>query len=193
MNEINGVPIDEIPDRLQAGDPIIFDAVFHHYWEKLYIAAYSRLRDECQAKEIVQTVFFRLWNKRAGIQIEDLTAYLSAMTRYTVYEHLARESKRRIRELDWFEHTNSGGHSTIVDIENKFLLKFIRELSNELPEKCRLVFVYNKLEDQSLTAVAARMNISRKTAEAHLTKALRFIRLKLENILSFLVLISFFL
>lgn len=180
----------EIVERLKSGDEAVFALIYNRYWDKLYVAALARLNDEFQAEEVVQQVFVRLWNKKSGIQIQDLSAYLAAMTRYAVYEHLARESKLKKREKIWSLNAPET-YSTVAEIENKFLLTFIRELSNELPEKCRMVFVYNKLEDQSLADVAARMNISRKTAEAHLTKALRFIRLKLSNFLNLLVLIVF--
>ena len=180
----------EIVDRLKSGDEAVFALIYNRYWDKLYVAALARLNDEFQAEEVVQQVFVRLWNKKSGIQIQDLSAYLAAMTRYAVYEHLARESKLKKREKIWSLNAPET-YSTVAEIENKFLLTFIRELSNELPEKCRMVFIYNKLEDQSLADVAARMNISRKTAEAHLTKALRFIRLKLSNFLNLLVLIVF--
>ncbi len=180
----------EIMKRLQAGDEEAFTQLYHQYWGKLYVAALARLKDEYGAEEVVQQVFVRLWNKKSSIEIQSLSAYLAAMTRYAVYEHLARESKLKKREKIWSLNA-AENYSTATDIENKFLLTFIRELSNELPEKCRMVFVYNKLEDQSLGDVAARMNISRKTAEAHLTKALRFIRLKLTNFLNLLVLVVF--
>lgn len=180
----------EIMKRLQAGDEEAFTQLYHQYWGKLYVAALARLKDEYGAEEVVQKVFVRLWNKKSDLDIQNLSAYLSAMTRYAVYEHLAREYKLKERERKWTENVPET-FSVGTQIENKFLLHFIQELSNELPEKCRMVFVYNKLEDQSLGDVAARMNISRKTAEAHLTKALRFIRLKLTNFLNLLVLVVF--
>lgn len=180
----------EILERLKSGDEAAFTVIYNRYWDKLFVAALARLKDEFEAEEVVQQVFVRLWNKKSSIEIQSLSAYLAAMTRYAVYEHLARESKLKKREKIWSLNA-AENYSTATDIENKFLLTFIRELSNELPEKCRMVFVYNKLEDQSLGDVAARMNISRKTAEAHLTKALRFIRLKLTNFLNLLVLVVF--
>ena len=64
-------------------------------------------------------------------------------------------------------------------IDDKQLLEMVKRLTNELPEKCRLVFIYNKIEDQALPEVAEKLNISLKTAEAHLTKALRLIRSKI--------------
>ena len=66
-------------------------------------------------------------------------------------------------------------------IEDRLALGKILDLSNQLPEKCRLVFQYNKLDDQPLEAVARRLNISPMTAEAHLTKALKIIRLSMRD------------
>jgi len=59
------------------------------------------------------------------------------------------------------------------------MLEIVDKLSGELPEKCRIVFRATKLYDQSLNDVAKQLNISQKTAEAHLTKALRIIRINL--------------
>ena len=73
-------------------------------------------------------------------------------------------------------------------LENKWMLEKISALSSALPEKCRLVFIKNKLLDQSLAQVAEDLHISPKTAEIHLTKALKIIRGKLGDVASFLLL-----
>jgi RNA polymerase sigma-70 factor (ECF subfamily) len=65
----------------------------------------------------------------------------------------------------------------------------VKGLTSKLPEKCRLVFIYNKIDDQSLPEVARRLNISVKTVEAHLTKALRLIRMNMDKQLFWLVLL----
>lgn len=74
------------------------------------------------------------------------------------------------------------------EIENRMLLEFITNLTNRLPEKCRLVFQYNKLQDRSLPDICEELNISPKTAEAHLTKALKIVRASLSNVVAFLLL-----
>src|SRR5690606_42152811 len=122
MEEINGYIVSEIPGLIKSGDRGAFSAVYNHYWDKLYTVAWARLRDEYQAEEVVQTVFYRLWNKRSGIEIQDLPAYLSAMTRYAVYEHLARESRLRAREKIWTTQTKTLS-TPIPDSENKFVLR----------------------------------------------------------------------
>jgi RNA polymerase sigma-70 factor (ECF subfamily) len=67
------------------------------------------------------------------------------------------------------------------------MLEGISKLSSRLPEKCRLVFIRNKLLDQPLAQVAEELHISPKTAEAHLTKALKIIRGKLGETISCLL------
>jgi len=101
------------------------------------------------------------------------------MTRYAVYKYLAKQKVFKVKE-DQVARINASAVSEI-DVDNKILLEIITELSNKLPEKCRLVFQYNKLQDKSLAEVAEQLGMSQKTAEAHLTKALRAIRSSMSN------------
>jgi RNA polymerase sigma-70 factor (ECF subfamily) len=137
------------------------------------------------AEEIVQDVFLALWKKRADLTIQSLPVYLAAMTRYTVYRTLARQNKYSQVSISEAEATPASD-TDIMD--NKLLLEIIEKLSARLPEKCRMVFVRNKLLDQPLDQVAEDMNISIKTAEAHLTKSLKIIRKNLGDSLSVLFL-----
>lgn len=186
MKYVEELAIDEVLDALKSGDRSVFNLVYNHYWDKLYLAAYSRLKNRIASEEVVQEVFLQLWIKRTTLDIRNLSAYLAAMTRYEVYKYLARESRIKERQNIWASAIKSE-LEVPTKIENKLLLEFIRELSNDLPEKCRLVFVQNKLEDRALKDVADSMDITQKTAEAHLTKALRFIRGKMHRYISMLL------
>ena len=169
---------------LKQGDENAFSVIYDLFWDKLYYIAYQKLSDQSEAEGVVQDVFLTLWRKREDLVIENLSSYLAAMVRYSVYRTLARQSQGRNREVVFRDRL--GMHFTIDDsIGNKILLDKIFELSNELPERCKLVFQYNKLEDKSLDAVAELLNISKKTAEAHLTKALKTIRLGMRGFMNF--------
>lgn len=168
---------------LKEGDEKAFAIIYDHYWDKLYYVAFKKSKKQEVAEEVVQDVFLALWKKRSELKIDCLASYLAAMVRYSVYQHFAKEKAMRDRESRY-----SVDHLTVEHpgdkIENKLILEKILELSNKLPEKCRLVFQYNKLEDQSLKEVANRLNISQKTAEAHLTKALKVVRLNIRGFLN---------
>jgi len=170
---------DELTLLLHKGDEAAFTQIYNRYWDKLYYIAYRLLKETNAAEEIVQEVFLTLWKNKESLTINCINHYLAAMTRYAVYRYLSKEKQYRIKE-------NNIALMNIeaiceIDVDNKILLEIITELSNKLPEKCRLVFQYNKLHDQSLSEVADKLNISQKTAEAHLTKALRIIRANMGN------------
>lgn len=160
---------------LKEGDKRAFSEIYDLFWDKLYYLAYRKLQNQADAEEIVQDVFVTLWNKREDLTIQNLNSYLAAMVRYAVYKLLARKVQSKNREAVF--HERLGTQLSIDDaISDKIILEKIWELSNQLPERCKLVFQQNKLEDQLLDDVAESLDISKKTAEAHLTKALKLIR-----------------
>ncbi len=156
-----------------------FTEIYNRYWKKLYYLAYKHLQHVALAEETVQDVFMNLWDKRAAIQITALPLYLAAMTRYAVYRQLALQNKAVATAIP--EKAADMLHDAIGDRQ---LLQLVEKLAHRLPEKCRLVFIHNKLLDQPLAEVARQLGVSQKTAEAHLTKALKAIRGRLGDRLS---------
>lgn len=164
---------------LKQGSDEAFTIIYTKYWKSLYFLAHKHLKSAIASEEIVQDVFLALWHYREKQQIQTLPLYLAAMTRYCVYRYLAREKKRGAMGISDTQAFLFKSDEALID--HKLLLEIIQKLSNQLPEKCRLVFTYNKLMDCPLDQVAAQMNISVKTAEAHLTKALKIIRGSLKD------------
>jgi RNA polymerase sigma-70 factor (ECF subfamily) len=180
MNDCASLHDSELLQLLQQSDPAAFQELYTRYWSKLYFLAHKRLKSAMAAEEIVQNVFLTLWRKRTTLRIGDAAPYLAAVTRYAVYHYLAAEKRREVNE-EVAGSRSAGVVPGIMLIDDKQLLEIVKQEVNVLPAKCRLVFIYNKLEDQTLPEVAQRLNISVKTAEAHLTKALRLIRSKLKD------------
>lgn len=180
MKEYTSLNDSDLLRLLQKSDSTAFEELYTRYWSKLYFLAHKRLKSAVAAEEIVQNVFLTIWRKRKTLRIETLPPYLAASTRYAVYHYLAAEKRRAMNE-EMAGSRQMGVIALEMLIDDKQLLEIVRQQANELPEKCRLVFIYNKLEDQTLPEVAERLNISVKTAEAHLTKALRLIRRRLKD------------
>ncbi|HTI93912.1 MAG TPA: sigma-70 family RNA polymerase sigma factor [Puia sp.] len=180
MNDCIALNDSELLRLLKQDNALAFQELYDRYWQKLYFLAHRRLKSATAAEEIVQNVFLTIWRKRSTLNIEEPAAYLAAVTRYAVYHYVAAEKRRATKEeIAGSRQTESVGIEMLI--EDKLLLEIVRQQANELPQKCRLVFIYNKLEDQPLPEVAERLNISVKTAEAHLTKALRQIRSRLKD------------
>lgn len=167
-------------------DELAYTELYNRYWQKLYFLAHQYLRSDADAREIVQEIFIIIWAERRSLSIASFPAYVAAMTRYAVYASAVRK-KRQAEKLR--EGAGSPALSAVLSdlLENKMMLEKISKLSSRLPEKCRLVFIKNKLLDQPLSQVAEDLHISPKTAEAHLTKALKIIRGKLGEAISCLL------
>jgi RNA polymerase sigma-70 factor (ECF subfamily) len=138
------------------------------------------------AEEITQDTFMLFWIKRQTLEIQSLKPYLAAMLRYEVYRYLAKSKQAHEIEMSIKEQAITSV-SIDQEIENKLLIEIITNLTNRLPEKCRLVFQYNKLQDRSLPDICEELKISPKTAEAHLTKALKMVRANLSGVAHFLL------
>jgi len=68
-------------------------------------------------------------------------------------------------------------------LQAKFLEEYINNIIEQLPEKCKLVYIYSRKNEMSVQEIASEMNIAGKTVEAHLTKALKVLRLNLKELL----------
>ena len=164
----------ELLKQLQANNDSAFSQIYNRYWERLFFMAHKRLSSADDAKEIVQNIFFTLWQKRNQLQIENLSLYLAAMTRYAVYRYLADE-KRRTGLLKGFSN-GSKKTADSFDIDNRQLLDILTQLTNGLPPTYRIIFIHHKLMDQPLEQVAEELGVSSRTAERYVEKVMSIMR-----------------
>jgi RNA polymerase sigma-70 factor (ECF subfamily) len=160
---------------LKKGDEAAFSTLYQRYWKQLFFMAHKRLLSAEDSREIVQNIFFNLWQKRERLDIQDLSLYLSGMLRFAVYRFLANK-KRKQEVLNGFMQVQSGKVADIFDIDNKQLLEILTQFTNTLPERCRMVFIHHKLLDRPLQDIAAELGVSTRTAEGYIAKVMKSLR-----------------
>ena len=137
-------------------------------------------KDRTLAEDIVQEVFYELFKKREQLKIVSLLGYLKR----AVYNRSINKVKGRKDHVDAdemaYELTDNLNNSQ-DDMEYDELETFINGVIDSLPEKCRLVFVLNRFEQLSYKEVAAKLEISVKTVENQMSKALKILRAEFEN------------
>lgn len=172
----------QLIDRLKSGDDGALSAIYKKYWQQLYLSAYHILKDEQACEDIIQELFIKLWDNRSSVQISvSLKAYLYASIRYEVY----RQVRNSMSTSDVFD-TLFDRLQTPVDYENieyKELIAQVSSAVNALPQKCREVYKLSREEYLSHKQIASRLNISTKTVENHLTKALKQLRTSLGSLI----------
>lgn len=169
----------ELTALLKQGDHAAFTAIYNRYWNTLMAIAYNHIKDKSAAQEIVQELFVGVWNRRGQLEIQTLKSYLATAVKFSLFKHIERE--RRRRDIENKEYKLNSYADDEQKIEAKFLQEYINGQVERLPEKCRLVFNYSRVEGLSIPEIAKEMNISEKTVEGHLTKGLKTIKMNLKD------------
>ncbi|MCF6405044.1 RNA polymerase sigma-70 factor [Chitinophaga filiformis] len=181
---------DELLISMATGDEAAFTEIYHRYWRRLLAIAYHHTQDESAAKEIVQEVLINLWDRRAELEIRQLSQYLATAIKFSVFKSITREKRRNSIAADVFGERTSQDDERIYA---RFLHDYINGIVEQLPEKCRQVFKSSRMEGKGTAQIARELNISEKTVESHITKALKHIRYGIRNAGLFLVtLLAFF-
>ncbi|HEV8283126.1 MAG TPA: RNA polymerase sigma-70 factor [Chitinophagaceae bacterium] len=165
---------------LQQSSEGAFTEIYNRYWEKLFSVAYYHSRNKQLAEEVTQDVFMSLWDRRNSLDIKELKAYLGTAAKFAIFKHLVR-TKRRKQLL-------AEGAAPVVSLTEDaninaiFLKEYINGLVETLPEKSRIVYKFSREEGMNIPQIAEAMNISHKTVETHLTKALKTLRKGLQHV-----------
>jgi RNA polymerase sigma-70 factor (family 1) len=175
---------DEILLRLlKADDDMAFKELYSRYWQTIFEAAYRRLGNRETAKELVQTVFLRIWEKRHTIHIDHLRAYLQTAIKNSIINYLERTLVHK-KYLQHVINTTTGAcQATESTINLNELSQALEKAISTLPEKTRHVFRLSRFDHLSIREIAASMNISEKAVEYHITQSLKTVRLHLKDYL----------
>ena len=171
---------------LKIGDSKAYSFMVDHYHNKLCVYAYQLTNDRDHAKDIVQNVFVNIWTIRQ--KLKDEFPVKSYLYRSVYNEFLNQErSRRNTVSLD---KKNIEALSSIVEEEDERslerLMYLVKKEIENLPPKCKEVFLMSKNEGLTNIEIAEYLNVSVKSVEAHITKAFILLR----TVAKFLIIFS---
>jgi RNA polymerase sigma-70 factor, ECF subfamily len=172
-------------ELLAKRDESAFEKVFKDNFKKLQSYAITIVGDENVAEEMVQNVFFKLWDRSEKINIQaSIAAYLYRAV-YNESCNYLKHQKVKQGFLNYSKHamsdisTEKASKKVLVtELEQR-----IKNALNDLPEQCRTVFQLSRFEELKYQQIADTLGISIKTVEAQMGKALRIMRVKLVDYL----------
>ena len=164
--------------KLKEGNTDAFDALYEKYWKEIYTAAFKRLQDPAQAKDITQDVFLQLWLKREENNIDNLPAYLFTATKNKVYNWMEKE--RRFTPVpELLLQLKTSHDQTDAEILRKEFMKAYEALIDTLTQSQQQIFRMRYQQDLSTSEIAELLDISRKTVQNQLGKAVAQLRASL--------------
>ncbi len=168
------------------GDSRAFEILYRRYFSKLYGAAYKRLQDKELTEEIVQELFVSLWERRASLPIENIENYLFTSIKYLVIAQFKKDTlfEKYSSTLNLDENDDNFTEQAVAFDE---LNAAYQDALLSVPEKCREVFLL-KRSGLSQKEISEKLDISEKTVENQMTKALKILREALKDYTSLLIL-----
>ncbi|HHV00415.1 MAG TPA: RNA polymerase sigma-70 factor [Bacteroidales bacterium] len=167
----------EIIERIRQGDKQEFEKLFRSCYASLVRYAKTLIRDHDASEEIVQELFFRLWQDRQAIRIESsLNGYLykSVYNRALHYLEHQKVISRHAGEV--LAAADSASEPVTDAIYYHELQARVARVLERLPERSRLIFRMNRFEGLKYNEIADKLAVSLKTVEADMGKALREFR-----------------
>ncbi|RQO66312.1 hypothetical protein DBR43_29240 [Pedobacter sp. KBW06] len=170
-------------DRIKADDQNAFETVFQKYWDMVLSVCIKYTGSEEDAKELTQDIFYSIWTRRADLTIKtNLSAYLHQSAKNKSFNFL-RDRERQQAKLSLVALPPLVDGYSAQEIDLKELRLMLQQTTNKLIEPGKGIFKLSREESLSHREIALRMNISVKTVEYHIGKALRHFKTQLKDYL----------
>ncbi|MBN1789075.1 MAG: RNA polymerase sigma-70 factor [Bacteroidales bacterium] len=176
-------------DRIRKGDENAFEKVFHAYFERICCFAREYVCDWEVARELAQEAFIRLWEIRDNLDDgSDIPALLFTITRNNALNYMKHLTVRQ-KYSDYTKQQHLESQLNLIalsDLQVDILFrndmqKAIHQAVDELPDRCKEVFIMSRHLGMSYKEIAQKLKISGKTVENHISEALKRLRLKIKQ------------
>ena len=138
-----------------------------------FLTSYSN--DRMKNEEVVQDVFVRLWEGRDTLQIESIKTYLYTSARNIMLNRLRDQKRNNTVMEQWAQQEMENRKGEECFDMGEFLSRSQVAINN-LPDKCKQIFILSKQSNLTYKQIAEKLDISVKTVETQMGIALRKIR-----------------
>lgn len=166
-----------------------FKQIFDAHYDGVCRAIGKLIPDQALAEELTQNVFIQFWNKRHQLQIKGTIA--PYIRRMGINEALAQLRKKQHTFQELPVQENATANSVEETYLQNELQGEIKKAVNELPQRCKTIFVLSRFEQLSHKEIGEKLDIKPKTVENQITIALKTLRKALKNYLRSLLFLFF--
>lgn len=183
MTAFNTYSDQELTDLLKSGDQEAFTTIYNKYWALIYAHVFKMLRDEDEAKDVVQEVFGNLWIKAGAIKNNsNISGLLYTAARNRVFDLIERNKVRSDYLGEIAQFVAEAEHVQMDTIDESRILEILQREIEKLPPKMREIFELSRKENLSHKEIAGKLNISEQTVKKQVHNALKVIKPKLNDL-----------
>ena len=172
-------------EKLKCSNKSAFQQLFNDFYDSLFRFVIYRLRDSDLAEDITQETFLRVWRTRESIKPNksffSLIARISTNLCYDYFRHM----EVRNRHEDQLPEFGKSHFDDPESVNQTAILKEkIQEIVNDkLPDKCRTIFILSRIEGKSNPEIAELLDLSVRTVENQIYRALKILKKNLKDYL----------
>ena len=182
MNHFNKIDDADLTRRVKSGEKEAYQALFERYAPKIYHFALSYLKSTADSEELVQDVFLKVWEKRDILDAtQNIKAFIFKIAINTIYDFIRRKNiENAFQEFSKANYAPDSNNTwdTVIFEE---MQTTINSLVAQMPEQRKKIFKLSKNKGLSNDEIAQELNLSKRTVENQLYRALLFLKEHLRN------------
>ena len=163
--------------KVEAGTESWFKDVFDLNYEYIRNYLFYLSGDIKLAEDLVQDVFLQLWEKRRKVKNETVRSFLFTIARNSFLKNIRQKKYDLKFKSTYIERVEKESPEYLLELK-EFDQKLQKTIS-DLPEKCRIIYLMNRIDEMTYTQIAESLQVSVKAIEKQMSKALSILRKKL--------------
>jgi RNA polymerase sigma-70 factor (family 1) len=175
----------QLLEQLYQSDERAFAEIYNRYWKSLYTSAHNILQVKEAAQDAVQEVFISLWKRRESMQVDVLPSYLHQAVRFQVFKAIRAEKT----DQQFFNRLALISKDILFEdpVLFKELESLYQQLIQALPPDEQEIFLLHRDGGYTYKQIAEQKNISVKTVEKKMSRALKEIRFGMDDAMAIMV------
>jgi len=177
INETKLIKDHFLVESIRNSNQGVYELVFNHYYSGLVVYADQIIKDTVISEDVVQSVFMKLWETRETIEIRSFRSYFMQCVKNRCIDHLRNQQVKHR-----FDNRIPDAASMVIEEDlwtKNELNELLERAMEDFAPRCREIFRMSRYENLKIAEIAEKLDISKRTVETQISKALKILRIKL--------------
>lgn len=182
MNKQIHITDADLVHRIKYGEKKAFQELYERYAPKIHHFSLSYLKNEADSEELVQNVFLKVWEKRKILDAsQNIKSYIFKIAVNSIYDFIRCKNIEKAFSEFALNNYSRESNNTWNTIIYKEMQTTLNKRVSQMPEQRRRVFHLSKRKGLTNDEIAEKLNISKRTVENQLYRALAFLKVHYKN------------